>query len=88
MALLGSLGFKKSKLIEIMNDTDGDYLNLTVDVSDETDTYGNNVKVYVQQTKEEREAKIPKIYAANGKVFWNNNKVVNAEKKQKDGLPF
>lgn len=88
MALLGSLGFKKSKLIEIMNDTDGDYLNLTVDVSDVTDAHGNNVRVYVQQTKEEREAKTAKIYAANGKVFWNNNKVVNAEKKQKSDFPF
>lgn len=33
------------------------------------------------QTKEERDAGKPKSYLGNGKVFWNNGSIVNAEKE-------
>ena len=61
------------------------YLNLTMSVNDET-RYGKNTSVYVSQTAEEREAKKPWTYVANGKVVWNNGKIVNAEKEQKEAV--
>ena len=33
------------------------------------------------QTQEERKANKPKHYLGNGKVFWNNGSIVNAEKE-------
>ena len=57
------------------------YVNLTMAVNDET-RYGNNTSVYVNQTKEEREAKKQKTFIGNGKVVWNNGNIVNAEREE------
>ena len=50
------------------------YYNFTIAVNDET-RYGNNVAFMDSQTKEEREAKMPKTYLGNGKVLWTDGKV-------------
>jgi|688.fasta_scaffold688449_2 hypothetical protein len=80
----------KSKLV------DGKYLNTQVFINDET-KYGNNVSMAYSQSKEQREAKEPKQYIANGKVVYVNNGIVVAEKevenvanepKKDDSLPF
>ncbi len=73
------------------------YINLTMSVNDET-RYGNNTSIYVSQTQEEREAKKQRSYVGNGKVVWNDQKIVNATKEvqeavqeqpaEADGLPF
>lgn len=55
------------------------YYNFTVAVNDES-KYGNNVSVFDSQTQEEREAKKPKEYLGNGRVFWTDGNVVLAEK--------
>ena len=57
------------------------YVNLTMSVNDET-RYGNNTSVYVSQTQEEREAKKPRTYIANGKVVWTDNKITLAEREE------
>lgn len=80
----------KSKLV------DGKYLNTQVFINDET-KFGNNVSMAYSQSKEQREAKEPKQYIANGKVVYVNNGIVVAEKevenvanepKKDDSLPF
>jgi len=76
---------------------DGSYKNYTVSVSDETNDYGQNVVMYVSQTKEQREAKEKKQYVANGSVVWTDGKITTAVKKEQvseavadlvDDLPF
>jgi hypothetical protein len=64
----------KSKLV------DGKYLNTQIFINDET-KYGNNVSMAYSQSKEQREAKEPKQYIANGKVVYVNNGIVVAEKE-------
>ena len=73
---------------------DGKYLNTQIFINDET-KYGNNVSMAYSQTKEERDAKQPKQYIANGKVVYVNNGITVAEKeetpqqtKQVSDLPF
>ena len=75
---------------------DGKYLNTQIFINDET-KYGNNVSMAYSQTKDEREAKTPKQYIANGKVVWTDNVIKVAEKevenvanepKKDDSLPF
>ena len=75
---------------------DGKYLNTQIFINDET-KYGNNVSMAYSQSKEQREAKEPKQYIANGKVVYVNNGIVVAEKevenvanepKKDDSLPF
>lgn len=76
---------------------DGSYKNYTVSVSDETNDYGQNVVMYVSQTKEQREAKEKKQYVANGSVVWTDGKITTAVRKEQvseavadlvDDLPF
>jgi len=73
---------------------DGTWKNVTIAINDETDQYGNNVSVWEQQTKEQREANEKRNYCGNGKVFWTNGSVslaeqnVNNSEKEGDDLPF
>ena len=59
----------KDKIIEGKK---GKYLPITITINDETDQFGNQGPVVVQQTKEERDAKTEKTYLGNVKVVWTN----------------
>tara|TARA_R110002049_G_scaffold285327_1_gene466149 strand:+ start:218 stop:538 length:321 start_codon:yes stop_codon:yes gene_type:complete len=59
----------KSKIIEGKK---GKYLPITITVNDEPDQFGNQGPVCMDQSKEEREAKSPKVYLGNVKVVWTN----------------
>jgi len=61
------------------------YYNFTIAVNDET-RYGNNVAFMDSQTKEERDAKMPKTYLGNGKVLWTDGKVTLAEREEEKVL--
>jgi hypothetical protein len=56
----------------------GKYLPITITLNDEVDQFGNQGPVIVDQTKEEREAKVAKTYLGNVKVVWTNGDNVNA----------
>ena len=59
----------KTKIIEGKK---GKYLPITITVNDEPDQFGNQGPVCVEQSKEEREAKVAKTYLGNVKVLWTN----------------
>lgn len=61
------------------------YYNFTISVQDDT-RYGNNVAFMDSQTKEERDAKMPKNYLGNGKVIWTDGKVTLAEREEEKVL--
>jgi len=63
----------------------GSYLPITITLNDEVDNYGNQGPVVVEQSKEEREAKAPKVYLGNVKVVWTNG--TNVQPAPKDGQP-
>ncbi len=56
------------------------WANVTVVLNDETNQYGQNVSAYMNQTKEQREAKEAKNYVGNGRVVWTEGSVTIAEK--------
>ena len=60
------------------------YYNGTISINDETNEWGQNVSIIDSQTKEERDAKKPKTYLGNGKVVWNDGKITNAVKTEKE----
>ena len=89
------IDLKKLPKEKFVSGKNGVYLNLTMSVNDETNQYGQNASVFVNQSKEEREAKKKKEYVGNGMVVWNNSTIVNATKKDEvlqeitdDDLPF
>ena len=57
------------------------YYNFTVSVNDESNQFGQNVSLTDSQTKEEREAKKPKMYLGNGNVVWTDGNIKLADKK-------
>ncbi len=61
------------------------YYSFTVSVQDQT-RYGNNVAFMDSQTKEERDAKMPKNYLGNGKVVWTDGTVTLAEREEEKVL--
>ena len=63
----------------------GKYLPITITINDELDQFGNQGPVVVEQTKEEREAKVAKTYLGNVKVVWSNG--TNVEPAPRDGAP-
>ena len=77
MASLSEIYVKKSTLETILKalnakqGKEGEGVKLTVSLSDQTNSFGQNVSVYVAQTKEQRDAKTPLFYVANGKTFWS-----------------
>ena len=86
-----------SSLINLSIKGKDGYKNYTISISDETNQYGQNVTMYEQQSKEERENKVPKKYIGNGAVIWSSGTIVVADKKEvnntlkveeKDDLPF
>ena len=50
----------------------GKYLPITITLNDELDQFGNQGPVVVEQTKEERDAKVAKTYLGNVKVVWTD----------------
>ena len=59
----------------------GKYLPITITLNDEADQFGNQGPVVVEQTKEERDAKVSKTYLGNVKVVWTNGNNVDAAER-------
>ena len=53
-----------------------------ITINDEIDQFGNQGPVIVEQSKEERDAKTPKVYLGNAKVIWTNGQNVEAAPRQ------
>lgn len=65
----------------------GKYLPITITINDEPDQFGNQGPVMVEQSKEERDAKMAKVYLGNVKVVWTNGTNVAAAPRQDSGAP-
>jgi len=59
------------------------YYNFTISINDET-RYGNNVSFTDSQTKEEREAKMPKNYLGNGRVIWTKDGTIQVAEREEE----
>ncbi|AXF52581.1 MAG: hypothetical protein [Caudoviricetes sp.] len=78
MSALSSIYIKKEVLevmLDVMTKKDMKGIELTASINDESNHYGQNVSVYVSQSKEEREAGAKKFYVGNGSVFWTDGKI-------------
>jgi hypothetical protein len=65
------MDFKKVPQEKLFKGTKGTYGNITVSINDQVDQFGNDVSVWFEQSKEEREAKAERIYLGNGKVVFS-----------------
>ena len=81
-----SIDLTKIPKDKIINGKKGKYLPITITINDELDNFGNNGPVTVQQTKEERDAKVHKVYLGNVKVVWTNGENVAPAPKQETAV--
>jgi len=77
MSALGTISIKTK---------DGVYKNYTLSINDDTNEYGQNLKMYEEQTKEQREAKATKNYIGNGKIFWTDGNINVADKVEREAV--
>jgi len=71
---------------KIFNGKKGQYLPITITLNDEVDQFGNQGPVCVEQSKEERDAKAPKVYLGNVKVVWTNGDNVATAPRDDQGF--
>ena len=67
----------------------GTYCNLTLDVKDAPDNYGNDCSIWLGQSQEERQAKVDRVFVGNGKVLWSgdSNKPAPQTPATPQGMP-
>jgi len=69
----------------------GKYLTVIVSEMQQPDKYGNTHTVYIEHTKEEREAKAAKIYIGKGSAINfkpSSNPLPLPKEEEVDDLPF
>ena len=93
MASLSEIYLKKSTLETILKalnskqGKEGEGVKITISLSDQTNNFGQNVSVYVAQTKEQRDAKTPLFYVGNGKTFWSKGETPVPQREQPTQAP-
>jgi len=83
----GSINLNEIPKDKIIIGKKGKYLPITITLNDEIDQFGNQGPVIVDQTKEEREAKVAKTYLGNVKVVWSNGDNVAAAPRTDQAAP-
>lgn len=78
MIISASIDLAKIDKSQIFEKDGKKWLNVQVSVNDEVNQWGQNVSISINQSKEQREAKEPKVYLGNGAVKWSDGKVINA----------
>ncbi len=96
MATLTTLYLKK-EIIDVLKVTlekkDLKGIEITINISDEDNKFGQNVSAYVSQSKQDREEKKKRFYIGNGRVVWTDGKISVAkntfeQEQMGDDLPF
>ena len=72
-----SIDLTKIDKTKIISGAKGKYLPISLTLNDELDQFGNQGPVIIEQSKEEREAKVAKVYLGNCKVVWTNGENVS-----------
>ena len=80
-----SIDLTKIPKDKIIDGKKGKYLPITLTLNDEVVQFGNYGPVIVAQSKEEREAKVGKVYLGNATVAWTNGQ--NVEPAPREGQP-
>lgn len=91
--LNGGINLSKIPKEAITTDKNGNkWLNITVWLNETPDQYGNSGSVQINQTKEQRDAKAPKVYIGNLKAPEKKQEQVfvsgSTEPRDMESLPF
>ena len=80
---------KLTGLVHYKNKNTGDEsVNITISLNDIPDQYGNNVAIWISQTKEERDAKAQRVFLGNGKIVFDSDMPRQNAPEIPTDLPF
>ena len=71
-----SIDLTKIDKTKIYEGKKGKYYPITIVLNDEVGQYGDSGYIQTEQTKAERDAKLPKTFLGNCKVVWTNGQNV------------
>ena len=77
----GNINLSKIDKDKIYEGKKGKYYPVTVVINNEVGEYGDSGYIMTEQTKEERDASIPKEYLGNVKVIWTDGNNVDTANK-------
>lgn len=95
-----NIDVKKINKERLYHGKKGVYCGITMILMDEPDDHGNDVQVWEEQTKDEREAKKDRNFLGSGKVIWTDERdegsaveqyessINNQDPGEDDDLPF
>lgn len=66
---------------KIIDGAKGKYLPIVITLNNDTDRFGNQGAVTVDQSKEERDSKSAKVYLGNVKVVWTDGTNVEVDQQ-------
>lgn len=78
----GSINLTEIPKDKIIEGKKGKYLNVVVSVNNEADQFGNHGPITVDQTKDERDSKEPKVYLGNVQVVWTDGEPLPVRDQQ------
>jgi len=86
----GSIDLSKIDKSRIVEKDGKKFYNITIIVNDEKNTYGQDVGITTEQTKEQRERKEQKHFIGNGKTVYLKEveKPILENTPEGDSLPF
>jgi hypothetical protein len=73
---------KLEEIVRVTKSKQEKGFKFSVSISEQSNQFGQNVSFFAEQTKEQREAKQPKYFFGNGKVFWTDGVIKVAEKQE------
>lgn len=73
---------KLEMLLQECNSRSSNGIPITISVNDTADQYGNNIWGYISQSKEESEARKPRVTVLNGNVVWNDGKITTIKRER------
>lgn len=80
-----NIDLTKIEKAKIYEGKKGKYYPITIVLNDELGQYGDSGYIQTEQTKDERDAKLPKSYLGNVKVVWTNGSNVDAAARDGGG---
>tara|TARA_R110002072_G_scaffold21460_10_gene76174 strand:- start:29 stop:331 length:303 start_codon:yes stop_codon:yes gene_type:complete len=93
-----SINLEKLSKQKFVKGKSGVWVNLTMSVNDETNSFGQNTAIFDSQSKEERDAKKDRNYVGNGNVVFTDGNCVKSVRQDEspakavavasDDLPF
>ena len=80
-----NIDLTKIEKAKIYEGKKGKYYPITIVLNDELGQYGDSGYIQTEQTKDERDAKLPKSYLGNVKVVWSNGTNVSPAPREDGG---